>query len=63
MAENEGLSPEIKQACILLVCSYARCKDGCCEELARVGLKPLFLPRRKRKMIELLVGLLKPCIG
>tara|TARA_B100000035_G_C20978786_1_gene544447 strand:- start:311 stop:502 length:192 start_codon:yes stop_codon:yes gene_type:complete len=50
MAENEGLSPEIKQACILLgIAVMQDVRMVVREELARVGLKPPIFAEEEKK--------------
>lgn len=48
MAEDEGLSPEIKQACILLgIAVMEDVRMVVREELARVGLKPPIFTKKE----------------
>tara|TARA_A200000159_G_C7016721_1_gene212167 strand:+ start:120 stop:314 length:195 start_codon:yes stop_codon:yes gene_type:complete len=48
MAEDEGLSPEIKQACILLgIAVMQDVRMVVREELARVGLKPPIFTKKE----------------
>ena len=50
MAEDEGLSPEIKQACILLgIAVMQDVRMVVREELARVGLKPPIFAEGEKK--------------
>lgn len=53
MAEDEGLSPEIKQACILLgIAVMQDVRMVVREELARVGLKPPIFAEEVEKDAE-----------
>lgn len=53
MAEDEGLSPEIKQACILLgIAVMQDVRMVVREELARVGLKPPIFAEEGKKDVE-----------